>query len=46
VRQLLALSPDASEADRVAVLQEYIETFNDIDSKFRFISTIEREDVC
>jgi hypothetical protein len=46
VRQLAELGTSAPEHERMAVLQECIESFNRLDATFRFIETLEREDIC
>ncbi|MBT3202182.1 MAG: hypothetical protein HN350_19945 [Phycisphaerales bacterium] len=46
VRDLSKLDPSASENDRMAVLQNCIESFNTLDGELQFIDTIEREDIC
>jgi hypothetical protein len=46
VEKLLGLGPSASEKERMAVLQECIESFNELDAEMRFIETIERENIC
>jgi hypothetical protein len=46
VRRLIELGESASEDERKAVLQACIESFNQLDTKLQFITTIEREDIC
>ncbi len=46
IEDLIALGSDASEADRMAILQKCIESFNELDAELQFIETIEREDIC
>jgi hypothetical protein len=46
VRQLIELGPNASENERLSVLQECIESFNELDSEKSYIETDEREDIC
>jgi hypothetical protein len=46
VKDLLVLGSQASEAERMAVLQTCIELFNEIDAKQGWIETIEREAIC
>jgi hypothetical protein len=43
VENLLELGPGASERERIAVLQQCIESFNELDVEMQFI---EREDIC
>jgi hypothetical protein len=46
VEELLKLGPHASKQERMAVLQQCIESFNELHAKMRFIATVEREDIC
>lgn len=46
VDALLQLGPAASEAERLAVLQWCIGSFNTLDAKRQFIDTAERDDIC
>lgn len=46
IEDLIELGSDASEADRMTVLQQCIESFNELDAELQFIETIEREDIC
>jgi hypothetical protein len=46
VKELLNLGPGASENERLAVLQQCIESFNELDAEMQFIETVEREDIC
>ncbi|MFK7776891.1 MAG: hypothetical protein QM501_02055 [Gimesia sp.] len=46
VRELIKLGKSASESDRLQVLQSCIESFNQLDEKWEFIETVEREDIC
>jgi hypothetical protein len=46
VERLLELGPSASSDARMAVLQECIEAFNELDAELKFIETDEREDIC
>jgi hypothetical protein len=46
VEELLKLGPRASEKERMVVLQQCIESFNELDAEMQFIETVEREDIC
>jgi hypothetical protein len=46
VARLVKIGRDSPEADRLAILQQCIESFNTLDAKTQFIDTIEREDIC
>jgi hypothetical protein len=46
VQRLVELGPNPSKKDRLQLLQDCIESFNDLDEKSHFIETIEREDIC
>jgi hypothetical protein len=46
VEELLKHGPRASEKERMAVLQQCIESFNELDAEMQFIETVEREDIC
>jgi hypothetical protein len=46
VEQLIELGLDALEQERMAILQQCIESFNRLDAQTRFIETGEREDIC
>jgi hypothetical protein len=46
VRALTDLGNSASEEERLKVLQNCIEAFNELDERLEFIETLEREDIC
>jgi len=46
VKNLLDLGRGASEEERMAILKQCIESFNELDAELRFIETDEREDIC
>lgn len=46
IKELIEQGKDAPEADRMAILQKCIESFNELDSELEFIETVEREDIC
>jgi hypothetical protein len=46
VEKLIQLGPRASERERMAILQQCIESFNELDAEMQFIETDEREDIC
>ncbi|MEX2118562.1 MAG: hypothetical protein WD847_03055 [Pirellulales bacterium] len=46
VQRLIELGPGASPDARMAVLQQCIESFNQLDAEMSFIETTEREDIC
>ena len=46
VEELLELGPRASKKARMAILQQCIESFNDLNDDMHFIETTAREDIC
>ncbi len=46
VEQLLEVGSNAPEQGRMTILQQCIESFNQLDAESRFIETDEREDIC
>jgi hypothetical protein len=46
VEELLKLGPAAAKRQRMAILQQCIESFNQLDTDMQFIETVEREDIC
>ena len=47
IDSLLGLGEDASAEERLRILEQYVQRFNELDSAHdQFIATIEREDIC
>ena len=47
IDSLLGLGEDASAEERLRILEQYVQRFNELDRAHdQFIATIEREDIC